>query len=75
LAAVLSVQSNRRAISVSLSPSAANSTTFARTTSRCGRVYWAARRRSSRSSVSLNVIAAWAITSGIRRPYGNSSRT
>jgi hypothetical protein len=75
LAAVLSVQSSRRATSVSLSPSAASSTTLARTTSRCARVYCPARRRSSRSSVSLKVIAASAITSEIRRPYANSSRT
>src|SRR3954451_24580287 len=75
LAAVLSVQSSRRAISVSLSPAAANSTTFARITSRWGRVYWPARRRSSRSSVSLKVITTAAITPGIRHPYGNSSRT
>jgi hypothetical protein len=75
LAAVLSVQSSRRAISLPLTPSAASSTTFARITSRCARVYCPARRRNSRSSASLKVIAASAITSRIRRAYGNSSRT
>jgi hypothetical protein len=74
-AAVLSVQSSRLAISVSLKPSAANNTTLARTTSRCARVYCPARRRSSRRSVSLKMIATAAITPGIRRAYGNSSRT
>jgi len=68
----LSVQSSRRAISQSLCPSAANNTTLARITSRWGRVYCAARRRSSRSSVSLRATATSAIVNEIRRRYGNS---
>ena len=50
------MQSSRRAISALECPSAASSTIFARTTSRCARVYCPARRRNSTSSVSLNSI-------------------
>jgi hypothetical protein len=68
----LSVVSNRRAISALVCPSVASSTILARTTSRCGRVYCAARRRSSRSSTSLSSITyLLATASKIRRAYGN----
>lgn len=50
------MQSSRRAISALDSPSLANSTILARSTSRCDRVYCPARRRSSRSSAPLSSI-------------------
>ncbi len=52
-----------------------DSTILARTTSRCGRVYCAARRRSSRPSASLSSMRYLAaITTESSHRYGNSSR-
>jgi hypothetical protein len=72
LATILSVQSSRAAISTSDSPSAANNTSLARITSRYGREYCPARRRSSRSSTSL-ILRGGAVTAHeVRHSHGNS---
>jgi hypothetical protein len=72
LATIRSVQSSRAAISTSLSPSAASKTSLARITSRYGRVYCPARRRSSRSSTSVIFSACAATAPEVRGGYGNS---
>jgi hypothetical protein len=72
LATIRSVQSSRAPISVSVRPSAASSTILARITSRYGRVYCPARRRSSRPSTSVILSACAATASEVRRRYGNS---
>jgi hypothetical protein len=72
LATIRSVQSNRAAISTSLKPSAASNTILARITSRYGREYWLARRRSSCSSISLILRACAATATRVRRGYDNS---
>ena len=67
------MQSSRREISALECPSAASSTIFARTTSRCARVYCPARRRSSTRSVSLNSISYLLATDPkIRQPRYDS---